>query len=619
MTDKISNLGKTEFYESVIHRIFIENAKKIEGLKKQIAVLKDRLPGWKENVLKLAQEAYDGMQILPGTGGELFFVGIPAKWKELPVTDKEYLWSINRMYHWNTFILAFYLTGDSKYVIRLKEELADWIRQCPPPSLTEDPAEAERLFSGVTPWRTLEVGIRMFEVWPNANHNHYLMENLGLRYLSDLFPELSDAKRWAEHANRQLGRCAYAQLTKDGAQIEGCPTYHNLCMQLFCLWLIASEKNGYQVPDEIRNMIRKGLDYSLESLRPWGSCVPWGDSDSDYSAVKAAAYGYHAFHDDIWLIGLQKLLSKERMEKEMTSFVLEWGGEPLGKVCSSENKKPSLSLMSFQKEIGQAAYRSSWNRDALHVHFGCRMPGKNGHAHIDPLAFDFSALGKPMVVDPGRFTYDEANDRQLFKSAKMHNMLLIDDREPYEYLSSWRFGEQHDGCLLKAEEQERYFWASGMHTCYFPIIHHRVISMIEGRFLLVWDFLSHMDNNDVNIYFNVDEEHLAEGSTPGSYHTENKEGKNVLLCPLFKSGSGTLPGYASDYVDIRRRSTRVWYEEKEVSDSAEYAVVMVPYAKKVPQVELKSAYKKDGSSCMEIQVDTVCYTVLWDGERFTLC
>lgn len=658
MAENITYLEKKIFLERAFNRLRIEGCKQTGSWKEWIRILRDRLPGWKEQMVRQAQDAYDGMQILPGTSGKLFFVGIPPKWKELPVTDKEYLWSINRMYHWNTFIVATYLTGDQKYAVRMREELSDWIGQCPPPALVKEPAEAERVFSGVSPWRTLEAGIRMFEVWPNiirflvaenqmdkellyetaiavyghgnvlyhippllwpdADHNHYLMENLGLLFLTDLFPELADAPEWVRHANRELERCARNQLTRSGAQIEGCPTYHNLCMHYFCRWLIISEKNGFRICDEIRDMIRKGLDYSLGSFRPCGGGVPCGDSDADYYAVKSAVYGYRAFHDDIWMTGLKELLGKGCLEKEMAEFILEWGDQPMIEVCGHEGGKSKLCRLSFQKEIGQVSYRTSWNADAMHVHFGCRMPGNNGHAHIDPLSFDFSALGKPMLVDPGRFTYDEANGRKMFKSAKMHNCLLINDREPYEYQSSWRFGEQRDGCLLKAEANDRYFWASGIHTCYFPIIHHRIVSMVESKFLLVWDFLNHMRQDDISLYFHVDEECLYEGALPGSYHTENKEGRNILICPAFKAESKLLDSYVSEYIDVRHKSCRALYEEKGVAGFKEYAVAIVPYEDKIPQVQLESSRRGNGIGRIEMLIDGISYVASWDGEVFYL-
>ena len=41
-------------------------------------------------------------------------------------------------------------------------------------------------------------------LWPEADHNHYLMENNGLRYLSCMFPELRDAEVWKEHALHEM-------------------------------------------------------------------------------------------------------------------------------------------------------------------------------------------------------------------------------------------------------------------------------------------------------------------------------------------------------------------------------------------------------------------------------
>ena len=60
-------------------------------------------------------------------------------------------------------------------------------------------------------------------LFPEADHNHYLMENLGLLEIASLFPEFADAGMWKAHAVREIERCAARQLTPDGGQVEGCP------------------------------------------------------------------------------------------------------------------------------------------------------------------------------------------------------------------------------------------------------------------------------------------------------------------------------------------------------------------------------------------------------------
>lgn len=106
-----------------------------------------------------------------------------------------------------------------------------------------------------TPWRTLEVGLRMdntwnnafrflmqenmmeedlFDaftecirnhakvlmtipplLWPDANHHHYLSENLGLFYAAYMLRELPETEMWIKCAESALERCVQNQETED--------------------------------------------------------------------------------------------------------------------------------------------------------------------------------------------------------------------------------------------------------------------------------------------------------------------------------------------------------------------------------------------------------------------
>ena len=645
-------------YHSIQQRIFTESKPEIALWKTQIQAAANSLPGWKSIILQKAEDELAGKHILPGTDGLPFFVGNPPEWNEQPVTDKEYLWCLNRMEHWNDFILAYYLTGDIRYAEKIKQEAIDWITKCPPPPLTQDPAEAEHLFSGVSPWRTLEVGIRMFEtwpnavkfltheglmdtallksfaesfrqhgdvlyhisplLWPNANHNHSLMENLGLFDITGLFPELKEAAIWEPHASLQLERCLNNQLTDEGAQIEGCPSYHNLCMCYFCLWLAEARRRKKCIREDIKNRIQKGLDYSLAAFRPGGGSVPFGDSDTDYGAVRAAVLGYRVFDDPHWLILLQKLSDPQKFLNEAASCVLEWGATPiLDTVNHMLDTAGSLPLrLSIQPQIQQVSYRTSWEKDALHIQFGCRMPRNNGHSHIDPQGFDFSALGRPMLSDPGRYTYDEAKERRLFKSAEMHNCLLINHQDPYEYLSSWRFGPQHDGCIWKAEEKESYFWTQGIHTCYFPAIHDRLLSIIDKRFLLIWDQISHIQNScTVSIYLHVNQEQVFAEEDTNAYFTQNEEQKNLYLYPLSPMSSQILPGMLSDQIDEMHPSSRIVYEDHPTSGQKRYAILAIPFETSRPVIRFEKA---DTNHILVFSINNIWYEAFWNVEDFSV-
>ena len=143
-------------------------------------------------------------------------VGKPPCWHEDRVGDDEYVVVLNRMGHWNDFIAAYALTGDKEYSLQIITELRDWIRNCPCPKMEGSWEEICDYLRKPIPWRTLEAGIRMLDYWPNA------------------FTFL---------------------ITEDGGQIEGCPSYHNVCMRLFSRWALAAAKCGVSVPERALQIV----------------------------------------------------------------------------------------------------------------------------------------------------------------------------------------------------------------------------------------------------------------------------------------------------------------------------------------------------------------------------
>jgi len=187
------------------------------------------------SLLQMAENDVHGRFILPGSGNEMADVGNPPRWHENALGDAESVWFLNRLKHWPRMLRTGAITGDPRFAEKVTAELDDWIAKCPCPPIDGDLTLLQKGFSAVTPWRALEVGIRMNEswpqtlrllaetplltperlaryvisahqhgrvlaeicplLWPEANHNHYLMENAGLLAVACLLPELRSAAR----------------------------------------------------------------------------------------------------------------------------------------------------------------------------------------------------------------------------------------------------------------------------------------------------------------------------------------------------------------------------------------------------------------------------------------
>lgn len=619
------------------------------------AILADQ-PEAAERILTTARNACEGKVILSGTMGKPFFVGKPPHWHEDMVNDGEFVVELNRMQHWNDCIIAYALTGERVFPELIVSEMADWIKSCPRPAVEGDWDEVRPNFRGPKPWSSLEGGLRMMnawynafcflmqedfmtpalfplfvgsvedhaemlmkvppKLWPEANHNHYLSENVGLFYAGEMLQELPEAKEWQAQAERELERCAKNQLTLDGGQVEGCPLYHNVCIDMFGKWALSAKRCGVEIPSDVLQQIRNAIDYALYSLRPTGEGVPWGDSDPDDQIVQTVGLGYRVFGSREWVDAVCRIIPLEKLKKMSTRYCFSLIGvsfDSFAKAADFRTDELQLPLSNWQHQLQQVMFRTGWDKDALSVFFACRVPCQNGHGHIDPAGFDFCGLGKALLVDPGRYTYREEEMRQTIKSAKMHNTLTIGGREPFTYISSFHFANEKDGCILDLSEGENYTAAQALHTSYFPMIHQRLVAILDRSILLVWDRVDHMTGEEpVEIWYNANTLTAALQSD-GTVATHD----DVNFCLRASEGLHIdfQPGVISEQVDAVRPSTRIRMTDNASEKGVcNYLSVIVPYQENCPKISAVR-FEEDGKTA-SFSIGQKKYQCSWRDDRF---
>ena len=122
------------------------------------------------------------------------YLGAPPKWLERTVPDVEFHWQLNRLGELTTLTRAYLLTSDGRYAEQAVTNLLDWIKTCPCPEFDDygiDGQTAGALFNQLTPWRALEVGIRMFgsyaELYRNLLHTDYMTPELHGRIVASIY------------------------------------------------------------------------------------------------------------------------------------------------------------------------------------------------------------------------------------------------------------------------------------------------------------------------------------------------------------------------------------------------------------------------------------------------
>ncbi|GGH30487.1 heparinase II/III family protein [Paenibacillus segetis] len=617
---------------------------RLEPMAIKSAYISNHMPELVAETIANAEQAYKGMMELPGTGGKCEFVGNPPCWLERRHDDNEFLWQLNRMTHWQDLLEAYSLTQDDKYGRKVIDEMLNWVETV---EIHDDMIDYPiSYFEECHPLRALELGIRTYKtwplvlehlghtelfteavleqylgavykqvkilrkvspiLWPKADHNHFLMECLGVLTTALYFPELQEAEEWKTYAMDGIERCCRAQLTEDGGQIEGCPSYHNGCMFWFGLAVILAKRFHFQFSDKYMEMFRKNLDYSIYSLRPTGKCVPVGDSHANHLAIMGGVYGYLALDDLTWLglttnlIGIQETMH-EASKHVWRALDVQRFYEDLNALHSKHYECDKLTTF-WNRELHQAIIRSGWDAEALSFLFTCRSPIQNFHAHIDLMSFDFTALGKNMICDPGIFCYREDEDRKQFKGANYHSTLLIDERDHFEYISSFQYGPQKIGAIYNVEDRGFYQMASAYHMNYEPMVHHRHIALVDKELVVIADRVEGLERNGIQRYFHLD---YTEVEVASQAVIATNDTANLAIFTYPQEEVDLLPGRLSDENDIARAATRIRFQGT-YSGTATLLTVLVPYkGGQAPAVNIQDV----GDCCYEFNYGG-CYRIV---------
>ena len=609
-------------------------------------------PMWLTEIAENAKTSYQDKVRLPGSA-ELSFIGNPPSWLERRYDDNEYLWQMNRMNHWIWLIYEWAITKDEKYAEKVLEELKSWAQSV---SIDDETFEKDlSYFSTCTPLRALELGIRLYktwpliveymsdskaltddylrlyanavykqacliykvspQLWPKANHNHYVMELLGLLTTALYFPVFKESETWRQFAIKELERCAKTQLTKEGGQIEGCPMYHDGCMFWFGIPLVFAKQFNFEISEEYKDLFFKGMKYSLYSLRPTGDSVPVGDSQAGKRAVLTALYQIAIFKETSLLQAFLVYMNKAEILEIAKEFIWRFDNPEyvLNELIKATAQLPNEPKVFYNSVLSQAMIRSNWTTEALSFHMICKSPVQNNHAHIDLNTFDFTAYNKVIISDPGLYTYRECQERKFVKSTAAHSTITVDGKNQFEYIKSFGYGPQKEGKLLGVKVEERYQGSTGYHVNYSPVTHLRHVILVDGKFLLVVDKLKGCNNSLITRTFHFDYTTLC-----------LKDNKVLASSPKVSTWLCSYPNYEysfekgmlSDHNDTFRPSTMVRTSEIETGEAC-YVSVLLPFKQEDKAITDLSISKLDNST-YEILVDCNKYYLIIEGDNYRI-
>jgi hypothetical protein len=380
------------------------------------------------------------------------------RYGNVPGVDVKVPWELSRFQHLLPMGQAYYLTGDEKYPREFVRQVEDWIERNP-------------YNHGVNWTCAMDVGIRavnwiwafhffrkstevsdkfmqqfLLSLWSHArfirlnlefrkatvkgetrrlNSNHYLSDLIGLLYIALLFPELG-LKKEVDFTRKELEIEILEQTGEDGVDYEHSTFYHRLVTEIFASGFILLRLNNYNILPATERRLEKMAEYITDYLRPDGTAPQIGDADN--GRLHPLAVREMADHRYLPLVVGEFLGHSPLRVVAGDAEALWWIGATPGKVGDPRRSSVSYRGNAFTIMRG----------DRTHVFISAATVGMHGlgsHSHNDILSFEYWALGRSWIVDPGTFLYTpDRESRNLFRSSASHNTVRVDGEEinPFE-------------------------------------------------------------------------------------------------------------------------------------------------------------------------------------------
>jgi hypothetical protein len=418
--------------------------------------------------------------------------------------DVESTVSLNAQPFVRNLVSAYETTGQDKYAEATARILRSWYDGCPMPNHWH--------LQG--PWRTLEVGNRQCNMWPAAMavmgghdafdddlhamlahsrldhiryamafcggaNNWYQVEASGLACAALFSPELNLADAYLRVAMRRLQWINSFAYYDDGFQFELTHGYHVFPTSSLFAVVRTAKAREIDLPEDFTSLVERAHDMYLFSAQPdyllptFNDCNP---NPTDPAALLGAAS--EAFDRDDF----------------------RWGA-----THGEEGTAPDHCSHAWN-DAGLYVMRDQWGPDGQHLFFD-GAPWGASHQHDDKLNFSLYSHGRLLIGDPNIYSYAATELTHYFKSARAHNVVMIDGMGQMRRFddeaklttkgdNAWVSEAAFD--FVSSEYCEAFgvnrFQAEGQPDLVDTIVHKRSMFYVKGEYWILCDRIQGADS-----------------------------------------------------------------------------------------------------------------------------
>lgn len=512
----------------------------------------------------------------------------------------------NRFLYITSLAAGYGATGDEEYAAAARDYIQDWINTHPSgrdwkiseednplnlPIRVGDNVVAARGWLGTLPYfldspafdeefvARMVDSIRCQLRWlihhlsPTGNFRMFqamALINAGLRLRF-----VDEAQEWRRTGSHVMNDMSRRQIHPDGSHNEHTPGYHLGMMGAFrrCVDLEAAfpELPLDVPPEKIAGM----FDYALAFTRPDGSLCGINDSSARHTGT-----------------GLNDRLEARRRFRQ-------------------EHALPDLAPNPSQifPDAGQAYFRTGWDEKATYLGFDATRWG-SAHCHLARNAIQLHAGGRPLIVDPGRITYEMSDPLGPYgKSTRAHSTANLNGwnqitTDPDDF-RAWT----GDGYGAATSEYTAGYWDAPFGWWFHDGLghglgarHRRIVMFIHNRAIIVIDHMLRWDesgrgptheNPDLEVNWQLAPGPVRIDEDKHCVVTEHKDANLLMLFPLLAEDMDM------SVYEGRRNPMRGWVQHRQKGQQGEPA----------PQLALEC------SPMLNYEEHVVSVLVPFDGEE----
>lgn len=467
-------------------------------------------------------------------------------WNLVANGDEEWTFMLNRFDYLQSLVLAYELSGESRYRNTVIDLMTDWISKhdvIEYSLATRTLDTAIRIDAWVHALKRLSAGASLDESFLESVHTsvlkqiHYMYENYITKYtlsnwgsiqtsiIIKLFPILDT--HFKEHpiyqwAIKEFESQIEIQIYDDGLLWEQSTMYHVEVLKHF-LKVYRVNPSG-RLKQILSKMVRSLIHLADSTHRT----EAFGDSDRT-CIIDVVSIASVVLKDPSLKLQNDKITDPERLYEMSRDDIIFY--EAMTSTIDEKNYFDGF-------DSGMHTIRQSWDTNAHYWMYSNGSLG-SGHGHSDNQHLSFYGFGKPILVDGGRYTYrEDISARAALKDPYHHNSITLKSRMLSVPNGSWSYHQFVNVAKNYASHKGRYHYLEGsiskedfQHT-------RRTLISDCGVSLIVDDVYT--DKEDViSINFNVD--HLiepvidTEGVTLGKFMLASRNEVDVKVVKSIQS------------------------------------------------------------------------------------